>query len=43
MRVRVLGGRKMARVSVKENKNIYHKTREALQLTRESTAGKHFC
>jgi len=38
MRMRVLGGRKMARVSVKENKNIYHKTREALQLTRESAS-----
>lgn len=25
----------MARASTKENKNIYHKTREALQLTRE--------
>lgn len=28
----------MARVSTKENKNIYHKTREALHLTRESAA-----
>ena len=28
----------MARVSTKENKNIYHKTREALQLTREEAA-----
>ena len=28
----------MARVSVKENKNIYHKTREALNLTRESAS-----
>ncbi len=28
----------MARTSTKENKNIYHKTREALQLTRESAA-----
>lgn len=28
----------MARVSVKENKNIYHKTREALHLTRESAS-----
>ena len=28
----------MARASTKENKNIYHKTREALQLTRESAA-----
>lgn len=28
----------MARVSTKENKNIYHKTREALQLTREAAA-----
>ncbi|MBR5290735.1 MAG: hypothetical protein IKU28_07080 [Erysipelotrichaceae bacterium] len=28
----------MARVSVKENKNIYHKTRESLQLTRESAS-----
>ena len=28
----------MARVSTKENKNIYHKTRENLQLTRESAA-----
>lgn len=26
----------MARVSTKENKNIYHKTREGLQLTREA-------
>lgn len=26
----------MARVSTKENKNIYHKTRESLQLTREA-------
>lgn len=26
----------MARVSTKENKNIYHKTREALHLTREA-------
>ena len=29
----------MARVSVKENKNIYHKTRESLNLTRESASG----
>jgi len=28
----------MARASTKENKNIYHKTRESLQLTRESAA-----
>ena len=28
----------MARVSTKENKNIYHKTRESLQLTREAAA-----
>ncbi len=28
----------MARVSTKENKNIYHKTREALQLTREEAS-----
>ena len=28
----------MARSSTKENKNIYHTTREALQLTRESAA-----
>jgi len=28
----------MARVSKKENKNIYHRTREALQLTRESAS-----
>ena len=28
----------MARVSVKENKNIYHKTRETLHLTRESAS-----
>ena len=28
----------MARASTKENKNIYHKTREALQLTRESAS-----
>ena len=28
----------MARVSTKENKNIYHKTREALSLTREAAA-----
>ncbi len=28
----------MARTSTKENKNIYHTTREALQLTRESAA-----
>lgn len=28
----------MARVSTKENKNIYHKTRESLQLTRETAA-----
>ena len=28
----------MARVSTKENKNIYHKTRESLKLTRESAA-----
>ncbi len=27
----------MARASTKENKNIYHKTREALHLTREAT------
>lgn len=29
----------MARASTKENKNIYHKTRESLQLTREAAAG----
>ena len=28
----------MARVSTKENKNIYHKTRESLQLSRESAS-----
>ena len=28
----------MARVSVKENKNIYHKTRESLHLTREGAS-----
>lgn len=28
----------MARVSTKENKNIYHKTREALRLTREAAS-----
>lgn len=28
----------MARVSTKENKNIYHKTREALHLTREAAS-----
>ena len=28
----------MARVSTKENKNVYHKTRESLQLTREAAA-----
>ena len=28
----------MARVSTKENKNIYHKTRESLQLTREAAS-----
>ena len=28
----------MARVSTKENKNIYHKTRENLQLTREAAS-----
>ena len=28
----------MARVSTKENKNIYHKTREGLRLTREAAA-----
>lgn len=28
----------MARASTKENKNIYHKTRESLQLTRESAS-----
>ena len=28
----------MARASTKENKNIYHKTREALHLTRESAS-----
>lgn len=28
----------MGRISTKENKNIYHKTREALQLTREEAA-----
>ena len=28
----------MARVSTKENKNIYHKTREGLQLTREAAS-----
>ena len=28
----------MARVSTKENKNIYHKTREDLQLTREAAS-----
>ncbi|MFR4009402.1 MAG: XRE family transcriptional regulator, partial [Christensenellales bacterium] len=28
----------MARASTKENKNIYHKTREALYLTRESAS-----
>ena len=28
----------MARVSTKENKNIYHRTRESLQLTRETAS-----
>ena len=28
----------MARISTKENKNIYHRTREALQLSRESAS-----
>ena len=28
----------MARVSTKENKNIYHKTREAMGLTREAAS-----
>ena len=28
----------MARASTKENKNVYHKTREALQLTREEAS-----
>ena len=28
----------MARISTKENKNIYHKTRESLQLTREAAS-----
>lgn len=28
----------MARISTKENKNIYHKTRESLELTREAAA-----
>ena len=28
----------MARVSTKENKNIYHQTREALHLTREAAS-----
>ena len=28
----------MARVSTKENKNVYQKTREALRLTRESAS-----
>ena len=28
----------MARTSTKENKNLYHKTREALQLTREAAS-----
>ena len=28
----------MARVSTKENKNIYHRTRESLQLTREAAS-----
>ena len=28
----------MARVSTKENKNVYHKTRESLQLTREAAS-----
>lgn len=28
----------MARVSTKENKNLYHRTRESLQLTREATS-----
>lgn len=28
----------MARASTKENKNLYHKTREALQLTRETAS-----
>ena len=28
----------MARISTKENKNLYHKTREALQLTRETAS-----
>ena len=28
----------MARTSTKENKNLYHKTRESLQLTREAAS-----
>ena len=28
----------MARVSTKENKNIYHRTREGLKLTREAAS-----
>ena len=28
----------MARVSTKENKNLYHRTRESLQLTREAAS-----
>ena len=28
----------MARASTKENKNIYHRTRESLQLTREAAS-----
>ena len=33
----------MARVSTKANKNIYHKTRESLQLTREDAAALLEC
>lgn len=34
----ILGAVHMARVSTKENKNIYHRTRESLQLTREAAS-----
>lgn len=32
------GGMCMARISTKENKNLYHKTRESLNLTREAAS-----
>ena len=33
----------MARVSTKENKNIYHQTRESLKLTREAASALLAC